>query len=210
MSDADIEFLLPGRWSFIPLARPQATKRVIAQLAEDAVGRSDERAQLRAELRARFTLITDKARDGGGQQLWLGDELAPGVPFPASITAFWPALSIRKQDDPEDEAAVAAAIRTLLGPAEDGTDEAELTVGGRAAVRRAVVTKGPVTADPDAREVETVEVDYWIVRPDGRRMLVLSCTCGMPLLRDRLVELFDVIVSTLRWSERTEPAPQPA
>jgi hypothetical protein len=207
MTDADIEFLLPGRWNFIPLARPEATKRVIARLAEDAVGRSDERAQLRAELRARFALITDKARDGGGQQLWLGDELAPGVPFPASITAYWPALAIKRQEHPEDEGAATAAIRTLLGPAGEGTDEAELTVGGRAAVRRAVVSKGPITADPDAQEVETVEVDYWILQPDGRRVLVLSCACGMPLLRDRLVELFDVIVSTLRWSQPTEPVP---
>jgi hypothetical protein len=192
MTDADIEFLLPGRWNFIPLARPEATKRVIARLAEDAVGRSDERAQLRAELRARFAL---------------SDELAPGVPFPASITAYWPALAIKRQEHPEDEGAATAAIRTLLGPAGEGTDEAELTVGGRAAVRRAVVSKGPITADPDAQEVETVEVDYWILQPDGRRVLVLSCACGMPLLRDRLVELFDVIVSTLRWSQPTEPVP---
>lgn len=207
MTAPDIEFLLPGRWSFIPLAHPEATKRVIAQLAEDTIGRSDEHARLRAELRARFTIITDKARGGGGQQLWLGEELAPGVPFPASITAFWPALAIRRQDDPEDAEAVAAAIRELLGPAQEGAEEAALTVGGRAALRRAIVTRGPVTADPDAQEVETVEVDYWIVRPDGRRMLVLSCTCGMPLLRDRLVELFDVIVSTLRWSDASEPVP---
>lgn len=207
MSDPEIEFLLPGRWTFIPLAHPEATKRVIAQVAEDAVGRSDERARVRAELRARFTLITDKARDGGGQQLWLADELAPGVPFPASITAYWPALSIGRQDDPEDVEAAREALRALLGPAEEGADEAGLTVGGRAALRRAVITRGPVTADPAAQEIETVEADYWIVRPDGRRVLVISCTCGMPLLRDRLVELFDVMVSTVRWSGSTESVP---
>ena len=46
-----------------------------------------------------------------------------------------------------------------------------------------------------------------VAGPDGRKVLVLSCNCGMPLLRDRLVELFDVIVSTLRWSEAKEPVP---
>jgi Arc/MetJ family transcription regulator len=205
VSDQAIEFLLPGRWSFVPLAQPEATKKVIARLAEDAIGRADEHAQLRAEVRARFTLITDRARDGGGQQLWLGDELAPGVPFPATITAYWPALSIRPPDDPEDEGAVTAAIRHLVGPTDADADEAELTIGGRPALRRAAVSRGPVTADPDAQEVETVEVDYWVVRPDGRRMLVIGCSCGMPMLRERLVELFDVIVTTLRWSEPAAP-----
>jgi hypothetical protein len=210
MSEPDIEFLLPGRWRFVPLAEPEATKRVIAQLAEQAVGRSDERAQLRAELRARFEITTDKARSGGAQQLWLGDQLVPGVPFPASITAYWPVLSIRTPEDPEDPAALAAAIHSLLGPADDDVDEADLEVAGRPAVRRATIARGPVTSDPDAQAVETVEVDYWILRPDAKRMLVLSCSCGMPLLKDRLVELFDLVVTTLRFAERTEPAPAPA
>ncbi|MCU1480532.1 MAG: hypothetical protein JWQ19_1318, partial [Subtercola sp.] len=58
----------------------------------------------------------------------------------------------------------------------------------------------PAAAPPEVTppEVTTVEVDYWIAAPHGR-VLLLSFACGMPLLRDQLVELFDLIVSTLRW-----------
>ena len=40
---------------------------------------------------------------------------------------------------------------------------------------------------------------YWLVLPGGSRVVLLSFSCGMPLLRTELLVLFDLVVATVRW-----------
>jgi hypothetical protein len=204
VKNPDIEFVLPGSWQLLPVADEAAAKRAIGRVAEQAVGRADDRARLRAELRAGFTAAADRARTAGGEAMWICAEIAPGVPFPASIVLYRPPLAIRHEDSLDRRR---SALHELVGEPRGDVVESDLILGGQPAVRRAETVSGPATEEPDAPTVETVECDYWIAQPDGRGVLLLVFACGMPLLKDKLVELFDLIVSTLRWSERTEPVP---
>lgn len=213
MSEPQVEFLLPGTWRYVPLADPVASKRVIARMTEEAVGRSDERATLRAEVRAQYATAADRARKAGGEAMWICSEITDGVPLPCSITAYRPPLATRRTESIDDQR---AALHELLGSPADGVLEADLASGDRPAVRRAELIRGPSGDGPDAPEIETLECDYWIIQPDGRELFLLSFACGLVPLADQLTQLFDLIVTTLRWTgERTtdspeQPTPEPA
>lgn len=203
MTDPGFEFLLPGTWKHLPVADPAAAKRVIARMTSEAVGNADDRASLRAEIRTQFEAALDRARAANADRLWLCSEVMPGVPLPASITAYFPALAIRGAEDGTSEA---DRLHRLLGPPEDAVEEVDLEVAGRPAIRRAAVVSGPVSSAPDAANVDTLELDYWVLLPDSRKLLLLSVACGLPLLRERLTQLFDLVLSTLRWTEPESPA----
>ncbi|MCU1474137.1 hypothetical protein [Amnibacterium sp.] len=198
MKNPDIEFVLPGSWRFVPVADESAAKRAIGRITEQTVGRADERARLRADIRARFTAAADRARGAGGEAMWICDEITPGVPLPASIVLYRPALTVRHEESAEHRR---TALHELLAEPRSDVAESDLVSGGQPAVRRAETVSGPATDEPNAPVVETVECDYWIVQPDGRGVLLLVFACGMPLLRDKLIELFDLIVTTLRWRD---------
>lgn len=205
MKNPDIEFALPGSWKFVAIADEAAAKRTIATIAEQTVGRADERAKLRAEVRAQFTNAADRARKAGGEAMWICDEVAPGIPLPASITLYRPALGIRSTESGDDRI---AALHELLGPATDGVTEADLVAAGQPAVRWAEITSGPASDEPDAPNIETVQSTYWVLQPDSQQVLLLVFACGMPTLKDQLVELFDLIVTTMK-SSATAAGPTP-
>ena len=205
MKKPNVEFVLPGTWRFVPVANETDAKRVIGRVTEQLVGRADDRARLRADIRARFTASADRARTAGGEAMWICDEITPGVPLPASVVLYRPALAVRHENDTERRR---NALHDLLGRSGDGSVQADLVVGGQPAVRRAEIVAGPATDAQDAPTIETVECEYWIVQPDGRGVLVLVFACGMPLLRDKLVQLFDLIVTTLRWGAESSAEPR--
>jgi hypothetical protein len=211
------DFALPGTWWLVPVADPSVAARSIARAVEQAVGRRDADARLRAELRTRFTDVADRARTAGAAQVHLCHEIVPGVPLPATLTVYWPRLVLRAsgEDDP------ALALRALLGPPEgaDAGDGAPAGTGVDAdvtlddlptgpGIRRTRVITGSAAPDGSAPDVTTVEVDYWLATPGGR-VLLLSFACGMPLLAGQLVDLFDLVVRTTTWrfpAGATEPA----
>jgi hypothetical protein len=204
VKNPDIEFVLPGSWRFVPVADEPAAKRAIGRITEQTVGRADERARLRADIRARFTAAADRARGAGGEAMWICDEITPGVPLPASIVLYRPALMVRHEESAEQRR---AALHELLAEPRSDVAESDLVCGGQPAVRRAEMVSGPATDEPDAPIAETIECDYWIVQPDGRGVVLLVFACGMPLLRDKLVELFDLIVATSRWKDGASVPP---
>jgi hypothetical protein len=187
------DFALPGTWWLVPVDDPAVAERSIARAVERAVGRRDEDARLRAELRARFTDVADRARTAGAAQVHLCHEIMPGVPLPATLTVYWPRLVLRASGESDP----GAALRAVLGPP-DGDDVALDDLPTGAGIRRTRVITGSAAPDGSAPDVTTVEVDYWLATPGGR-VLLLSFACGMPLLADQLVELFDLVVRTTTW-----------
>ncbi|CAN5327895.1 hypothetical protein BH09ACT6_BH09ACT6_03850 [soil metagenome] len=199
--DRALDFVLPGSWAFIPLENPAATDTAIARLVTRSFGRRDEDARLRAELRSRFTASAHQARTAGASQLHLCLELVPGVPLPASLTVYWPRITLRhtRETDP------AVALRTVLGSPTTGESDDELpgSPSGPAVRRSRLITPDREDADagPESQAgLTTLEVDYWLATRTGR-VLLLSFACGMPLLREQLTGLFDLIVQTVTWRD---------
>lgn len=127
MSAPDVEFVLPGTWRYVPVADAIASKRVVARVTEQAVGRTDDRAKLRADIRSRFTVAADRARDAGGEAMWICDEIMTGVPLPASIVLYRPPLVTRSAATVDERR---VALHDLIGPAHAEEAEADLVSGG--------------------------------------------------------------------------------
>ncbi|TAJ46854.1 MAG: hypothetical protein EPO52_15075 [Herbiconiux sp.] len=191
---------LPGTWWAIPVADPAETERAVGDIVSATIGRRDQDARLRAELRARFLYAADRARSSGAVQLHLCREVMPDVPLPATLTVYWPRIALRASDDPVE------ALRGVLGTITEASDAGAENLGDDdrafpcgAAVRRRRI----VTAEPGSPEegVRTVEIDYWIATP-SHRVLLLSFACGLPDLAEQLASLFDLVVTTLTWTPR--------
>ena len=191
---------LPGTWWAIPVAEPAEAERAVGDIVSETIGRRDQDARLRAELRTRFLHAADRARSSGAVQLNLCREVMPDVPLPATLTVYWPRIALRSSDDPE------AALRAVLGTITEASDAGVENLGddnvafpcGAAVKRRRIVT---AEADSPEHGVRTVEVDYWIATP-SRRVLLLSFACGLPGLAEELADLFDLVVTTLTWTDR--------
>lgn len=190
---------LPGTWWSIPVADPAETDRAVGDLVSATIGRRDQDALLRAELRSRFLHAAGRARSSGAVQLHLCREVMPDVPFPATLTVYWPRIALRASEEP------AEALRAVLGPVTEARDAGVENVGdddiafpcGAAVKRRRIVT---AEADSPEHGVRTVEIDYWIATP-SRRVLLLSFACGLPELAEELANLFDLVVTTLSWTD---------
>lgn len=203
MSENGFDIALPGSWWTIPVADPAETERAVSALVSEAIGRRDQDARVRAELRTRFLYAADRARSTGAVQLHLCRELMPDVPLPASLTVYWPRITLSGNAAGHGAANTdAVALRAVIGgvsaPGETGVeslDDLDLPCG--AVLRRTRI----VAADPRSPEagVRTLEVDYWFA-PPSRRVLLLSFACGMPELADSLTELFDLMVATVGWT----------
>jgi len=191
---------LPGTWWAIPVADPAETERAVGDIVSTTIGRRDQDARLRADLRTRFLYAADRARSSGAVQLHLCREVMPDVPLPASLTVYWPRIALRASEDP------AEAVRAVLGSVTEASDSGVENLGDDdrafpcgAAVRRSRI----VTAEAGSPEegVRTLEIDYWIATPSNR-VLLLSFACGLPDLADGLAELFDLVVATVGWTGR--------
>jgi hypothetical protein len=188
------DFALPGTWWLVPVDDPEVAGRSITRAVERAIGRRDADARLRADLRARFTDVADRARTAGAAQIHLCHEIVPGVPLPATLTVYWPRLALRASGETDP----GLALRAVLGSPDGAGDVMLDDLPTGPGIRRTRVFTGSAAPDGSAPDVTTVEVDYWLATPGGR-VLLLSFACGMPLLADQLVELFDLVVRTTTW-----------
>lgn len=117
------------------------------------------------------------------------------MPLPATLTVYWPRIALRASGESDP----ALALRAVLGPPDREGDDLTLDdLPTGPGIRRTRVITGSAAPDGSAPDVTTVEVDYWLATPGGR-VLLLSFACGMPLLADQLVELFDLVVRTTTW-----------
>ncbi len=201
--DGGFDFALPGDWWAVPVAHAEETERAVAALVRDTVGRRDEDATARAELRSRFLFAADRARAAGATQLHLCREVMPGVPLPATLTVYHPRLSLRRLGPTPAEAlrAVLGTIREpepepVVGASADVAPDTDLEFPCGPAVRRVREVAAP--ADSPEAGIATLEVDYYLATP-GDRILLLSFACGLPALAPQLTELFDLVVATVSW-----------
>jgi len=194
-------FALPGSWGRINLATDRTTQSSIRKVVEHAIGRDDNLATLRADLRKQFASAAEIARANSAVDFHIALELAPGVPLPAWLGVFLPDI------DSTDFAALGLTeLQTALGTGLALTDGEEavgtkaLSVGKIKAVRQAFHRIRPATDDEPA--LELLQVDYWLAAAAPNRLALLTFTTNYVDFEDQMLELFDAVISTVRW-----PAP---
>lgn len=181
--------LLPASWWVVDLRDAATRRRSVASLVEQQVGRSDERASLRADLRRQMTATADDAARAGGLVLALSLMEAGGIPVPASVTLY------RLPDG--DLAGTGVAQLEAVLRSEAGADETlDLADGPSGPVLRRVRRRqGP--ADLGADRLSLLMADYWVDPGDGAGLAYLAFSSPLVQAADGLLQLFDVITSSV-------------
>jgi hypothetical protein len=200
-AETGYDFALPGSWAELPVDDAEACDTAIEALVLRSVGRRDQDARARRELRTRFRTAAARARTAGATRLHLCGELMPGVALPASLTVYRPRIPLSPTAAQTPFAQLEAVVETAVEP-----EDAAIELPSGTALRR--VRAEHADAGSPEEGIQTLRVDYWLV-PPSRRPLLMSFACGMPALRASLVELFDLVVATLVWHEEPTGARTP-
>lgn len=181
--------LLPSSWWSVPLATPQGRRKGIAALVEEQVGRADQHAGLRADLRRHLEQAADDAAAAGGRILAVSLMRAGGVPVPATLTVYRvPGAGLLERG--------VAEMHDVLAADDGAADALELAEGPSGAVLRRV-TRRPGAASVGGQGVELLLADYWVDPGDGRGPLCLSFSTPLVGQAPAMLELFDVIVASV-------------
>ncbi|MDT9697171.1 hypothetical protein [Streptomyces sp. P17] len=203
--------VLPSDWVQIPLRTGEA-EQVARDIVTEAFARvpadvpRDKLTPLRLELERRLLAAVADARRAEALELYLPMRLSGEVNLGASIIVSETRLPTRSDESGttgaiSDPAEVAAQLMSR-----DGGSNIDLSSGevdGALAVRRERV----VPAAPDRGvEMDSRRVDYFVSVPGdpGRWFVAAFSTIGAGSprddLADALVEWFDALMTTFRWS----------
>jgi hypothetical protein len=197
--------VLPPVWRRIPVrhgTRPAIRGVVDEVLRRVSVGVSrDSLAPVRIELERRLSEMAKQARSAGGIDLYLPVEYTHGVTITASFVVSQVTLPDPPEELPDAGQADTAQFVAYLTSA-DG-DASPIEVAGAAAARKESVA----AADP-AQQIAfgSRRVDYMLPVPgQPRGLLAVAFSTigdGDPdgEFAKLLVELFDAIMTTFRWS----------
>jgi hypothetical protein len=203
--------LLPSDWVQVPLRQGDA-EQAVRDIVASAFARvpaevpRDKLTPLRLELERRLLAAVGDARRAEALELYLPMRLAGEVNLGASIVVSEAQLPARpgakgEGRHPSDPAEV--AVRLISGDGGIGIDLSSGEVDGALAVRRERIAP----ADPErGAESATRRVDYLVSVPrDPTRWFVAAFSTiggGDPKddLADALVEWFDALMTTFRWS----------
>lgn len=196
-AEGDVTLALPGSWWRIPVQDEDAAARSIRAYIDSTVGRVDELAQHRAELRDHLTESVDDARRVNGQHIYLSSEIAPGVPIAITLTTYRPELPVTLSRHVNVGLAAESLAASLRG---DVTD-VEYNVWSEDGV--AVVREFRVVylTDENGDQERTIRIDYWLLREGiaDTRLMAFSAPVFDDEMFDPLVELMDAIVATVDW-----------
>lgn len=190
--------VLPPGWQRIPVR--QGTAEAIRKILDQVFGRlsrelpRDSLVRQRIELERRLSAMAARAREKAGLDLYLPVEYVHGAAVPASFAVSEGSPGPAGPGDP-------AQVVAYLAAGQD--DAAQVTVDGAIGIR----TERIAAADP-ASEIPagSRRVDYTLSvpgRPERWLMAVFSTLgSGDPdgEYAKILVELFDAMMSTFRWS----------
>lgn len=188
-------FVLPGRWWALPTTGPET--QLLARVkrhVERAVGTADDRATLRREVRTQLLDAARAAREMGADHVYLAEQLADGVPFPATL------LVVRAGERQRLHGTVAERAQALLAvlPA----DKTPAVVDSVAFPLARNVEVGSTALPQSADEYEGgVKVHYWLASPLTGELMLFAFSCPLIALHEQVVDLFDAIMSTVRFPE---------
>jgi hypothetical protein len=191
---------LPGTWVQLDPSRPDLTDKRIRAFVELSMGRADQLATARADMRKALGLMVERAEPTAAlESTFLCHEVAPGVPTPIAVSVFSPGaihISPVIGTRPEDVIAGFVAAMEAIG---DGQGW-ELTpcVDG-AAARRWRITESVVAEGLEDAPLTAFSADYWRTVPGSKRLVLVNVTSPLADLAQSLLGMADAIVAGSRF-----------
>jgi len=199
-----VRLVLPGSWVNVPLADPEVTRAFAQRIVRDQVGRDDRLAKVRRDAVQRVCELADTARTSRAHTLALALEIAPGVPFAASMVGRdvdWPDAGQSPGPEGHDGAAPPETaadgepdVAGRLAAAFPGAELRELPAGLGVRQQEAGTLRG------QEEQTSSLAVLYRIPRPDSDRLLALRFTApdlGRP---EVIGQLFDAIAGSVEFT----------
>jgi hypothetical protein len=198
----DFELIVPEGWVHIPTTprygrvRERIIDAIVKQALPDTLPR-DKAGPWRRMLRKDLTDATGEAQRQGARAVVLPIQEMRGMRLPGSMLL----TVLDGDDDPQDPKQVLDSILADAGP-----DGVALEVGGCPAAR----VRQVIDSDALNRKAPSVRVSYFVAAPDAPGAWGLLT---FTVLTDGDVEaeavqavilLFDMVVSTLQWSDRVD------
>jgi hypothetical protein len=192
--------VLPEGWWSIDL-EPGRRERQVAALVEHQWRGVDDAPHLKAEARARIGRLAADAAAAGGLQLFLSVGAVAGIPLSASLLVTGVPVT-----GPEELRALGEAAATA------GRDVSwpQLPAGSglRTGWRQPPGAIGDPSPDDDLDAgLATTCIDLHVPVPGAQRVLLLQFRTQLEPLADALVELFDAVATTLRWTAPDDRPP---
>lgn len=198
----DVRVTLPEDWWVIPLSDEAKTREAVRGLLRRQFSGIEDRPLFQSQLRAELLGQAAQAAQSGGRLLAISLTEVAGVPVPASMVLSWIDPPVGDRHDPGD---VLMNLRDALYPdpaarlpAGHSLDLARLPPGST--LRHLHLPLTLSQAGPDsAPGVPSFVADYWLERPDGAGLVQFAFGSPMVAIQASMVELFDAIVSAIRW-----------
>lgn len=203
-----LELCLPGKWHTVDCTESDFGKQQIERISFEILGKADEEALARLQLRRQLEEAVEHGLTGGLRSIHIGQELADGTPFPVSISVYRP-------DDLRMSPAVTTrsdeVLEILAMGFEDEEEEVSVVRGGNfKALRRVTVEHDerfddvqPDENDPESQklneelkqvELRRLRVEYWCHVPSTKKVALVVFDTNMADIKNTLLELFDTIM----------------
>lgn len=194
-----LRFRLPGTWAQIPLHDAAEAREAIKRLVAKQLGRADDAATAREQLRRQFNEALKDAIAGEAQGMQIALEIIDGLPTPASFTVFLPEQPLTPAIGTEPAAVMSVLEKGMRGRADvDGTS-IETFQTAESAVLRTSRTELMVV-DAEAEPMKVAIVDYWMTIPGSKRVILINFHTALADAIMEMTELFDAIVRAAYWT----------
>jgi hypothetical protein len=192
---------LPGTWVQLDPNRPEVTTERIHAFVQLAIGRADQLAQARHDMRHALGLMMDEAPEAAAlESTFLCHEIAPRSPTPIAVSVFAPA---DVHMSPAIGTAPGAVIETFLAAMEvlgDAPDWTRIDCADGEAARRWRITETVVAEGAEDLPLRSFVADYWRTVPGSKRLMLVTVTSPLADIPQTLIRLADAIVVGSRFA----------
>lgn len=191
---------LPGTWVQLDPSRPELTDKRIRTFVEVSMGRADELATARADMRKALGLMVERAEPAAAlESTFLCHEVSPGVPTPIAVSVFSPdAIHISPVigTQPDDVISGFISAMEVIG---DGEGWEVLPCVDGVAARRWRITESVVAEGLEDVPLTAFSADYWRTVPGSKRLVLVNVTSPLADLAQSLLRMADAIVGGSRF-----------
>ncbi|MEP6481217.1 MAG: hypothetical protein ABJA94_04330 [Rhodoglobus sp.] len=197
----ELRFRLPGQWWQVPLHDKDEARASVRRLVERQVGKADNGAKVRDDLRKQFLAALEFAIEGDGQALHLALDVIEDVPLSASVTVFLPPIGMTPAIGTASSSVMAVLEQGLALTAGNALDTAvRFDIAESTVLRTHKVQVLRVTdIDGSIDDLPTVVAEYWLTIPGTKRVILLVFTTVFAELEEVMLEFFDSIVQVAYW-----------
>lgn len=192
---------LPGTWVHLDPNRPDVTAARVRSFVELAIGRADELAHARREMRKALGMVIEGAPESAAlESTFLCHEIAPGTATPLAVSVFSPADIHMSPAIGTRPQTVIDSFVTAMDALGDGGKWGRIECADGEAVRRWRVTETVVADGTEDLALRTFVADYWRTVPSTKRLVLVTVTSPLADIPCTLLRLADAIVAGSRFA----------